>query len=455
MAILAADIDRAIFDLGALQGNPPDWPVGQFSSFPNTFSPGPNINGTFVIFSGVEVRNILQQQRQSSGTSQEPFVKLNASNDTATNLYVHGRYVDCVKAGSCSTTQEMQDAAIGPGAPYDEVANSTIENGDAFVLGTTTSAGNGICGANVSCTFGTMGVATGTQANQGPVSVHGNKIYSNSWQIRLAGSVESGSTDPFLVYNNELWLTLYDVNISAHINRRYSQMPSSMPQATTIISYNNVDHNHVAGSGNQQQCPSGGTLYFFNEVIWGTGTSTPPYGVDVADVGGTGGCSVYFYNDTIYNPTASYRCFDSQNSTNMTTITVQNLHCITGPSVLNPFWGGPYSNNTIQNQAGSISPSTVQAFSVVQSASTANSQGYVQSNVYAPTLSSNNTVTFASGGTTANLTNLCVGYLVSLCSDINGNSRPSSGGWQAGAYQFGGSSSAAPAAPRGLAAVVN
>jgi hypothetical protein len=452
-ALLAADIDRAIFDFGALQSSPPDWPVGQCSSYPNTWTPGPSIPN-FVIFSGVEVRNILQQQRQSSGTCQTPWVNIGA-NSTGSNLYIHGRFVDCVAAGSCTTTQEFQDAAISPTAPYSEVANNIIENGDAYVLGTSASAAAGICGANQSCTFGTMGIATGTQTKELPVSIHGNKIFSDSWQIRVAGSNETTSTDPTLIYGNEGWLSMFDVNISAHINRRYSELSTTLPQPTTIISYNNVDHNHVSGSGNQQQCPSGATLYFFNEVIWGTGTSTPPYGIDMADVGGSGGCTVYLYNDTLYNPTAGYVCWNTQTASNPTTITSQNLYCIAGPSVVNPYWGSTPTNNTIQNQAGSSTAANVQVASVVDSISTANSQGYVQTNLFAPTSSTGDSVTFASGATTANLTSLCTGNLVPLCSDINGNARPATGGWQAGAYQFAGSSSPAPPAPQGLTAVVN
>jgi hypothetical protein len=41
-------------------------------------------------------------------------------------------------------------------------------------------------------------------------------------------------------------------------------------------------------------------------------------------------------------------------------------------------------------------------------------------------------------GAGVNLTPLCTGYLVPLCSDINGNPRPASGAWDAGAFQASG-----------------
>ena len=73
-----------------------------------------------------------------------------------------------------------------------------------------------------------------------------------------------------------------------------------------------------------------------------------------------------------------------------------------------------------------------------QSISTANGQGYVATNLYAPTASGNDTVTFSSAPNSANLTSLCSGNFVALCSDINGNARPTMGGWQSGAYEFAG-----------------
>jgi hypothetical protein len=51
-----------------------------------------------------------------------------------------------------------------------------------------------------------------------------------------------------------------------------------------------------------------------------------------------------------------------------------------------------------------------------------------------------------------NLTSLCTGNLAALCYDAGGNPRPSSGNWDAGAYQT--NSSAPPQAPTGLTATV-
>ena len=50
-----------------------------------------------------------------------------------------------------------------------------------------------------------------------------------------------------------------------------------------------------------------------------------------------------------------------------------------------------------------------------------------------------------------NLTSLCTGNLAPLCFDKNGNTRPTTGNWDAGAYQFG----AGVAPPANLKAAVN
>jgi hypothetical protein len=56
-------------------------------------------------------------------------------------------------------------------------------------------------------------------------------------------------------------------------------------------------------------------------------------------------------------------------------------------------------------------------------------------------------------GAATNLSSLCTGNLVTLCSDAAGNPRPTSGNWDAGAYESG-SSAQLPAPPTGLTASV-
>jgi hypothetical protein len=199
----------------------------------------------------------------------------------------------------------------------------------------------------------------------------------------------------------------------------------------------------------------GNTLYFFNNVSWGLGGGTPNYGIDTQNGAGSAGAHFYFFNNTMYSEiSGTADCIDAGGSSSYVADdinTIQNNHCITNQ---NPYWGVE-SNETWKNQAGSTTQATVQASSTVDTSSASATQGYTISNLFAPTASSNDTVTFASTANSANLTSLCSGNLIPLCSDINGNPRPTSGGWQAGAYAFAaGTSQNGPAAPTNLTASV-
>jgi hypothetical protein len=454
-AALVADINRAIVDLGATQGSPPDWPIGQYGNFPTTYQPGLTVTGNYVLVSGIELRNALVQQPTFGGLNDlnEALLNLQGANDTASNMYVHGMQVDCYSAGSCSE-YDVSFPAVGPQSPFDEVANSFIENGDFGFVGNSTQSANGICNTNSFCQPFEFGIQTTTQSGAGPVSAHGNKEWMNSWQLRFVGNDATGSA-PYLSYGNEGWLTSYLDNYGAHINARYMQIVSP----ATLISYNNIFHNQVGGTSSQIQCPSGTTFYFFNEVQWGIGTGTQPYSADIADTGGTGGCTMNLYNDTMYANNGG-TCVNSQTGTNATTIVMQNLQCIQTPSTSNPFWGTA-TNTTFENYSGSTTQVTIQASSVVDIITTATSGGYTVSGLFAPISSSGDTMSFSSNPNSANLTSLCSGNLAALCSDINGNARPTTGGWPAGAYQSSasgtppGTSSTPPVPPAGLSATVN
>lgn len=454
-ASIAADINRPIFDFGATQGSPPDWPHGQCGSHATSCQPF-IVNGSYVLLSGLEVRNELVQQPIYGGTNDEDFALVNllAANDTVNNFYVHGMQVDCYAAGSCSA-YDVAFSAILVQNPYDEASSNLVENGDFGFLGNSTQNSNGICQTNYFCEPFEFGISTTTQGGLGPVSAHGNKIWADAWQLRFVGNDASGS-NAYLNYGNELWLTAYLTNISGHINARYEQIVSP----ATMVSWNNVTHNEVLGTSSQFQCPSGATYYFYNEVTWGIGTGTQPYSADIADTGGAGGCIMNLYNDTMYASNGG-TCVNSQTGTNATTIVMQNLQCIQTPSASNPFWGTA-TNTTFENYSGSTAQATVQASSVVDTITTASSGGYTVAGLLAPTSSSGDTLTFSSNPNSANLTGLCSGNLAALCSDISGNARPTTGGWQAGAYQSGASGTppvsqgpTPPTPPAGLSATVN
>jgi len=449
---VVADINRPIMDMGALNASPPDWPCGQNNFANPQDGPAPTFSGTYLIVYGLESRNVLCQE-PSGGRNGAGTMGITGAHTGLYHSYMHGDFLDCVLPNQ--TVPPSGIATSCPGLNHDsgldkgiyiqgshiEIAYNTIENGDSFIVGTSAYTSNTICqggGATTGapCENGQMGIQSTTQSGYGPFSIHNNVEWGNSWQQQIATTDANGTSDPFLSYGNEFWLTLYEYTPSGHINRRYSEPSPPLDGGFTLISYNNIDHSHVGGSSNQQNCFSGVTYYFFNEVIWNFGTGTPAW----SPTGG-GGCTMYFLNDTVYGnqSNVSYACLNLIDGGGGTVTTLQNFHCFGGNNTApNPFWETVSAGDTVKNYAGSTTTSVIQASSEVDTVENVNSQGYVATNLYAPTAATNETVTFQTSSNAANLTPLCTGYLVALCSDILGNARPNAA-FQAGAYLYGGS----------------
>lgn len=439
----AADIYRPVIDAGS--GSSIAWPVGTGSGA-LLYGPGLSPIGSYLIIDHLEVRNVLNTVRATGAGIQTAMLGAEQGGTghiTYSNNYVHGRFTTCVlqsciPGGWPANDQEQADAGIQMNNSNDEAANNVLENGDSYETGTSSTT----CSLNFPCIFSESDIKNCPSCATGD-SIHGNIYYSVRWLGHLGGT---GTSTPALIYNNEGWLVLYDVG-TAHVNEMYLEYTTG-----TVYNYNNIFHNCVSGASNQQQMGNGTTQYIFNNISWNLGGGSPNYGIDPSQGAGAGGATFYFYNNTMYsNSTATTVCINSSTGPDNSALTVvlQNNHCISNQ---NPDWTNNAPGSTWENQAGSTTSSNIQAASTVQSASTASSQGYVIANLFSPTLISNSTVTFGSGSTTANLTSLCTGYLASLCSDINGNSRPSSGGWQAGAYMLPGSP-VLPAPPTGLLAI--
>jgi hypothetical protein len=195
------------------------------------------------------------------------------------------------------------------------------------------------------------------------------------------------------------------------------------------------------------------TAYIFNNVAWNNSNSANCY-----VIGGMAGATVYFYNNTSDAPCNLRALNNGSDPVWNGTVYLENNHFI------------GYSAASVSNMYDCDSGATCKwvdkGNELFQTEAVANSQGYTQSNFYAP----------ASGGATigagANLSTLC-GIFSSdseLCqgtsdgvSELGGGggeiasdpaiplvSRQSS--WDIGAYNFGGSS--LPAPPTGLSASV-
>lgn len=424
-----ADITRPIIDAGS--GSSIAWPVGTGSA-PLAYGPGLSPIGSFLIIANLEIRNILNTVRASGAGIQTAMLGAEQGGSGhityGPNNYVHGRTTtcilqSCIPGGWPANDQEQADKAIQFNNGNDEIINNFVENGDSYETGTSSTT----CSTSSPCIFSEadIGGAPGTQGGW----IHGNKMYSVRWLGHVGGSGSPALQED----HNEFWLVLYDVG-TAHVNAMYVETTTG-----TNYLFDNIVHNCVSGSSNQQQMGNGTTQWIFNNIWWACpGTGTLTYGIDVQQGQGASGGTFHILNNTMLYASGTSPCLSSGSGSSFITalfVEAQNNFCISNQ---NPYFQIQQSGANWSNHAGSTVTANIQAASQITTLSTATSQGYGPTTLYGPTLSSNDTVTFAAAAGSANLSADCSGILVALCSDINGNVRPASGGWQAGAIQFGG-----------------
>lgn len=212
--------------------------------------------------------------------------------------------------------------------------------------------------------------------------------------------------------------------------------------------YNNYAYNFATGwsfggpPGWSGACTSmrndGSFFYVWNNVFVAGGTGngatwiTDNRETDVANCGGS-----HLWNNTFqYDCNCAIARFESGGSGTTSVLDYRNNHWIT-QATSTPIQFDSAAYVTLTN-----------TFNITQNNSTANGQGYVTTNFYEPTSSSNSTV---NAGT--NLTSQCsyvdphygTMLVASLCADFSNSvlpylwtsrARPSSGSWDSGAYTF-------------------
>jgi hypothetical protein len=249
-------------------------------------------------------------------------------------------------------------------------------------------------------------------------------------------------------------------------------------------SYDGITHPNGAESNNGQ--PSGLQMYFynniFNNVMQGTGVGIWPEPVATTTIGmlffnnveyrmnpgncymydkpysGSPAVNVYFFNNTTDAP-CRFNIYGGHIAPSGVAF-FQNNHLI-GYSSLSGF---------ISNTSGGAVVTTDKGSETYQSEATANSQGYTASNFYAPTSNSGATVG-AGANNTAFCTSILDSTVAAACQNGIANinyqidmhtviaktpiSRPTSGAWDSGAYQFSAVESGGPPnPPSGLSASV-
>jgi hypothetical protein len=367
-----------------------------------------------------------------------------------------------VNAGSTSDAQNNDTGGVASvGIRLDGCASGTCNI--EIANNTISDARRGIGGS----ASGSTGAASCPGAG---VCYHDNKISGGSWPMLLNESAASGVVN---VYNNEIG------DIGSLYGWKYWQYPdSAYHQSGIFIAGTNsnltayVWNNYIHGDLGQGS-PSG-LLYCtawgantvggcimtaWNNIIVGTGsalTKDQALGSNEPSLGATQKSNVTAYNNTIVGTAYSYEVYTGNNSGSMQPSFHNNIFAGSGLTWnYNASNGGTYlsswsaDNNDYHNsttnrwQYNSDADSTLATWQAA-------SGGDANAVTGDPKLDANYKPQSGSAaiGLGENLTRLCTGDLVSLCMDKAGTSRPSSGAWDAGAYQY--APSVSPTQPNGL-----
>jgi len=282
----------------------------------------------------------------------------------------------------------------------------------------------------------------GTTAGQ----ASGFAIYNTCSEIsfNVFRHVSNGMINEANNIHDNLFEYLYEPQGSQHGN--IFETNGGVAATGPYYFYNNVMRHTNEGVGVWAETVSN-PFYFFNNVSWhyrentdGTNSTdgTNCYMITV-NLGSTSP-NAYIYNNTFDSP-CGFRTLDQTEVGAAQSVHpsrfFQNNHYIGYSGGITSTYGG---TGTVNDQGSEI----------FQSESTANGQGYTTSNNYAPSSSG------ATVGTGANLTSFCNGLAnataASACKNgisavmydavnhvavpVTSKARPSSGAWDAGAYQF-------------------
>jgi hypothetical protein len=363
------------------------------------------IAGDYVIFDNIEMTGY----QQSGGGN---MVGVYGNNNTVENFYIHGWSRTAGSGGVNSFA--LNNNASGGGGNNTLFTGNVIDGSDSPNKDFMGGILHGVTVSNNVIRYVYNGM------NGGFHDVHGNLVEYN--YISTSGD---------------------------HCNMVFIQGPSS---GTTTYVYNNIIRHSGCGGGStlwllgNANCSSCVT-YAYNNVIYDTAGDFDPVDMPIGNHPGNPTGTFYLYNNTLEAGGAD--AMGNGETPPRATVSYSNNHFI---NVNSPCLAtGVTCTNSGTN--------------VTQTAGQAATAGYTSSQTYAysPTSSSSPTV-----GAGSNLTSLCSGNLVTLCSDTTYATydsvkhvvvlrqavpRPASGAWDVGAYQLS-LSTTAPNPPTGLTATV-
>ena len=270
--------------------------------------------------------------------------------------------------------------------------------------------------------------------------------------------------DAGIIHDN-LMEYLFEPSFGGRHGNVFEVIPGGLGElCSNFIAYNNITRNTNEGVNWWIQCPN---FYIFNNVWENSGHYPPdPNGLMLSPPGASGSSVVkaYIYNNTFQANKA--QAGPSNSSTpgwgSGSSVTFANNHIMDFTSTSGFFSCGSGDTCSMSDKGGEV----------FQTTAAANAQGYVLANDYAPTSASGATVNaginaaaFCASVPDAAAAASCPlgssggvveqsgwGGKIAASAGLTMNVR--TGGWDAGAYEFGSGSSSAPAPPTGLAATV-
>jgi hypothetical protein len=393
--------------------------------------------GTNGIIQNTANGSALAYQDASNGIGADPCTNCTIKNVTIQNIYVHSSDTDT--SGNAGDTGGID--ASGSGLT---IADNTIDNvrGGIYVNEDDTP----------------------TDSN---LRFYGNNIYDSNYGFWFAFYNNAGgsSLGPFYVYNNHIhdhanWDTTSDTFHHDGIMVYSSGSPVTDVEGGMYIYNNRFDGTtgsdatadlFFPGTGDGSEISADSNVYIFNNVFTHT-DNAPGNGVLTLH-----SADIRLWNNTIVDPNNNVNAslemnytgtFDLRNNLfDSGNIQVDDFNTSTvklSPVPDYDFFANGGSNAFVCD-GYYPSPS---GFSKWQSCSGGDSHG----TAYGGTFSLNSDDSLPTGspaiGAGGNLTSTCSGQpnpgLGALCEDINGTPRPSSGAWDAGAYEHASSSSSSP-----------
>ncbi|HME34275.1 MAG TPA: hypothetical protein VKF84_03480 [Candidatus Sulfotelmatobacter sp.] len=415
--------------------NPPTTSRPSTCTFNNNGFNGIYLRASYTVFDKFDV-----QGECWTASPNASWITVGGNQVEVGNSYFHGWTY-----GSTSNNDEFRQVGWMGGAGFVLIDHNVFDGSDSS-LGTTPYHASGFA----------LGIGTEVGFN----------VFRHVSNGMIAGTGLLNS-----VHDN-LFEYMYEPTASTHGNiiESNGQAPSSAPNQ---YFYNNVYRHTDEGIMIFLEPYPGGSLYYFNNVVYDNANELNCMLIGLPQQG-TAAIKAYIYNNT----------FDSQADVQGNNNGGCQVSIGTGTNTSTPNTGNflYFQNNHFVNYSSlssvyafeGASPSDItiadNGSEIFQSESAANAQGYTASNAYAPT-----TGTGATVGAGTNLAGSCsaFSYDLAFCNGTSDGSteqagsggflavspatppvsRPGSGAWDAGAYEFA-TSSGLPAPPTGLKALV-